>query len=104
MICGPVFVKGREIEWIGDAGEKRIPVPHGFFKIVIRERKGKLDVLAFVFPHKEIKKIGGKYDYSAFLTSVDFIEKLTGLDFLTALPDEEGEMIERRRAERIWSR
>jgi endonuclease G len=37
VICGPVFKKDMAIEWIGDPGEIRVAVPHGFYKIVIRE-------------------------------------------------------------------
>jgi endonuclease G, mitochondrial len=50
VICGPVIYRDRHIKYIGDAGEKRIPVPHAFFKIVIRKYKDRLNVLAFLLP------------------------------------------------------
>ncbi len=40
-------------------------------------------LLAFILPNESL---AGRY-YSEFITSLDEIEKLTGLDFLKKLPD-----------------
>ena len=102
VICGPIFVKNRPRIYIGDKGEKKIPIPDAFFKIVINQKGNNLEVLAFVFPHKEIKKgKNNKYDYTPYLTTVDIIEQLTGLDFLTDLPDKIEDKIEAKKAESI---
>jgi endonuclease G, mitochondrial len=103
VICGPVLIKGREVKYIGDEGEKKIPVPHAFFKIVIKENGENLDVLALLYTHKEIKKVNKKYRHSDFLTTVDTLERLTGLDFLTDLPDEKEDAVEKVKADRVWS-
>jgi endonuclease G len=91
VICGPVFFKNRKRRYIGDEKEKKIPIPDAFFKIIIKENpdKNKLDILAFLYPHKNIKKINNKYKHSSYLTTVDVIETITGLDFLTHLPDKQ---------------
>lgn len=102
VICGPVFMKDRKRRYIGDEGEMKIPVPDAFFKIVIRENKDRLDVLAFLYTHREIEKVNGKYPHSDYPVPVDTIERLTGLDFLTDLPDEQEDEIEKSAAEKIW--
>jgi len=89
VICGPVFVNGEAIEWIGDPGEIKVAVPHGFYKIVVRETQtpNEPEVLAFLYPHHHLYKQAGPHDHTPYLVSVDYIEELTGLDFLTSLPD-----------------
>lgn len=95
VICGPVWSREIETEWIGDDDEMKIPVPHKFFKIVVWEDQTKPTVQAWLFPHKEITKVEGEYDFEAYKVSVDTIEDETGIDFLTALPDDTEEEIEK---------
>ena len=103
VICGPIFMKDRKKRYIGDDGEKKIPIPDAFFKIVIKENEDTLDILAFVYTHKAIKKVNRKYQHKDYLTTVDTIERLTGLDFLTDLDDEIEDAVESKKAERVWS-
>ena len=91
VIQGPVFYPGKALAWIGDEGERRIAVPDAAFKIVIREKIGEegkqapegLEVLAFLYPQLGPGYFGSSKDYrhERFLTTVDEIEELTGLDF-----------------------
>ena len=94
-----MIYRDKEIKYIGDPGEKRIPVPHAFFKIIIREDRGTLKVLAFLYPHRAIAK---PYRHSNYLVSVDKIEAATGLDFLTSLPDAHEDTIEKQTQVNIW--
>jgi len=99
VICGPVIYRDKDIKYIGDPGEKRIPIPHAFFKIVIREDRGSLKVLAFLYPHKAISR---PYRHANYLVSVDKVEAVTGLDFLTSLPDNTEEKIEKQVPVKVW--
>lgn len=54
-----------------------------------------VDVLAFIVPHKPLKSDA---DLSKFLTSIDQLEKKTGLDFLNELPDNYEDYLEKN----IW--
>ncbi len=70
------------------------------FKIVIREGIGDTDgpeVLAFIYPQLAAGYFGKSKDFrhGRFLTTVDEIEKLTGLDFLTNVPDAKEKKIEK---------
>ncbi len=83
VICGPIFYLDKPRVHIGDAGEKQIAVPDAFFKIVIRQEGPDIKVLSFIYPHEEIAKgKDGKYDHAAYLTSINAVEDVTGLDFL----------------------
>ncbi len=82
IICGPVINDLTQTEWIGDPGEIKTAVPDTFFKIVVKESGETIDILAFLFPGDD--EAGRKVKLEQYLTSVDNIVQLTGLDLLTA--------------------
>lgn len=105
IICGPIIFNGRTpSEWIGDPGEVQAAVPDAFYKIVIKDAViGGLDVLAFILPMYG----GGDYgssnaDLKPYLTSVDTIEALTGLDFLFNVNDEIEKKVEQIVQTELW--
>lgn len=91
VICGPVFFDRSPAIWLGQDGEKKVAVPDALYKIVIREDRGTVRALAFIIPN--IIPSDEK-DPAKYLTSVDRVEALTGLDFLTALSSEEQALVE----------
>ena len=97
IICGPVVNNLTPTEWIGDQGEIKAVVPDAFFKIVVRESGETFDILAFLFQKDD--EAGRKVNLEQYLTSVDNIEQLTGLDFLTSLDNSE---LESKVATRLW--
>lgn len=114
IICGPVFEARQTIEPIprqnrtsrqmlyNVVGENDVAVPTAFFKIIVDMRNlQNPNVIAFLMPHI-ITTEGEERDIKNYITSVNNIEELTGLDFLTGLPDEVQEVIERRIAQDIW--
>lgn len=82
VITGPVFYGKNPSVWLGQQGEVPVAVPEGLFKIVIKEVNGKPDALAFLIPNR-LKSEIDRDDYHLYLTSVDRIEELTGLDFMS---------------------
>ena len=99
VIQGPVFYQSRALTWIGEEGERQVAVPDAAFKIVLRNRTGEEqreaepghqsapEILAFLYPQLAPGYFGSRADYGheRFLTTVDVIEELTGLDG-TSLP------------------
>jgi DNA/RNA endonuclease G (NUC1) len=83
VVCGPVFFNKTPAVWLGQNDEVKAAVPDALYKIVIRETGAELQVLAFIIPNVLPKE---EKDYSKFLTCIDRIEELTGLDFLNELP------------------
>jgi len=104
VICGPVFLK-KQIQWIGDEGEVKAAIPDAFYKIVVKQSPSNPspNVLAFIFPHADTPILRSKSgNLVPYLTSVDIIEALTGIDFLTVLDDPVEDRIEQEMATELW--
>jgi endonuclease G len=64
-------------------GREDVAVPDEFYKIILDYKNAKnIKIIAFLIPHKNLKPGLKKY-----VVTVDSIEKLTGIDFFSALPD-----------------
>ena len=78
--------------------KSKVNIPDGFYKIVVAQRDGRIYAMAVYMSQGT--------GYGAFprtkLVSIDEIEKMTGLDFLSDLPDEVERELESRRATRLW--
>jgi endonuclease G len=77
---------------------QRVAVPDAFYMIVVDESDGRVRAQAFLFP-QETPATARMEDY---LVSIDDIERRTGLDFLSELPDDAENTLEARRVERAW--
>lgn len=111
-----MFYEGRTLAWIGDEGERKVAVPDAVYKIVVRGKadeekasapdrdKEAPEVLAFLYPQLGPGYFGPSKDYrhARFLTSVDEIEDLTGLDFKPSADPGIEKRVERRRATALW--
>lgn len=82
VICGPVFFNKSPAVWLGQEGEVSAAVPDALFKIVIKETSSGVETLSFIIPNVIADK---DEDFFEYLTSMDRVEKLTGLTFLTTL-------------------
>ena len=79
VITGPIF--DQHVELLNYSG---VEIPDSFYKILVDEDKGRVRVLPFIVP----QNVSGKEILNEFLTSVDEIEKHTGLDFFSPMDDE----------------
>ena len=77
VITGPILERG--LKKIGRAN--KVSVPRRFFKIVYDETTP-CKMIAFVLPNE-----GSTQPLSSFVTTVDEVERLTGLDFFVGLED-----------------
>ena len=86
VIVGPVFDANRQLLPSG------VEVPDAFFRLWIdfRTLSGRPKLLAFLVP----QDVRGDEPLDDFLVNVDEVERLTGLDFFAALPDEEEDRLE----------
>ncbi|ODN43689.1 DNA/RNA non-specific endonuclease [Piscirickettsia litoralis] len=78
VYTGPVF-QGKNIKSIGNG----VKVPTAFFKIIYAPQQHQ--AIAFVMPNAQVSKS----KVSDYRTNIATIEKLTGMQFLTALPQTE---------------
>ncbi len=67
---------------IGSIGTENVTVPESFYKIVYDRSGGQVRMIAFLMNHKDSDK-----PLKEFVTSVDQLEKLTGIDFFPELTD-----------------
>lgn len=79
IACGPVLFKGKH-KRIGKA--HRVTVPEAFFKVVLC-MKGKPKAIGFIYRNE-----AGDRPKSHYVNTVDQVERITGLDFFSSLPDD----------------
>lgn len=79
IICGPVFDKSGPAARIGGTG---VAVPQRFFKVILAPYVDHPWAIGFVMPNGYVA--GGMQKAAV---SVDSVERLTGYDFFSALPD-----------------
>lgn len=92
---GPVLFKGKKPD---RAGPDAVAIPHAYYAIVVRGSAP--EVLGFVVPNEPTRHAWSEIE--TYLRSVDEIESLTGLDFLSALPDAKEATVERSAATAVW--
>ncbi len=99
IITGPVFeVKNNTVTY-SVIGNKNVAVPTHFFKIIVdANNKNNVETIAFLMPNSDLS--GQKY--GQYIVSIDEIEDLTGLDFLTFLPVEIQNDVEAKKTEKGW--
>ncbi len=76
----------------------RVAIPEAFFLIVVDENEGGLRTMAFIIP-QEIPPHG---DPARFLTTIEEVQRRTGLDFLRELEDSAEKQVEQAMASRVW--
>jgi endonuclease G len=79
-------------------GTEDVTVPGSFYKIIYDRSGGTMRMLAFLMEHKESKE-----PLYTFVTSVDEVEKRTGIDFFPELEDDQEEKLEASSSYKGWS-
>ena len=94
IVCGPVF-EGKRHKEIGK--EHTIPVPDGFFKVVLSLKKNKEKGIGFYYRNKSSKQ-----PMKDAATTIDEIEEMTGIDFFVNIPDRLEEKLESEFSLKAW--
>lgn len=92
VINGPVF--GPQLKRLRGG----VAVPEAFFLIVIDEDEGKLRSMAFLVPQDAPHNANPE----RYLTSIDEIQRRTGLNFLGELDPTSEKQVESAQASRVW--
>lgn len=95
VVCGPYLYA----ETYGTIGERKVVVPDGFFKAVLRKDGNDFKSIAFVFENNSRRQ-----PLKSAVVSVNDIESLVGYDLFTNLSDKIEENIESRADWEEWSR
>ena len=79
IVAGPIYEESDK-ETIG---KNKVRVPSAFFKVLLAPYADPIRAIGFVYPNMRCDG-----NMQAYAVSVDDVEKMTGLDFFAALPDE----------------
>ncbi len=78
IIAGPIY-DSSDKETIG---KNKVRVPSAFFKVLLAPYAEPMRAIGFVYPNMRCDG-----NMASYAVSVDDVEKMTGLDFFSALPD-----------------
>lgn len=78
IICGPVIKKQPKT-----IGKNKVVVPQQFFKVILSPFVKPMRAIGFLFDNEQSVD-----PLSAYVVTVDSIERLTNMDFFSLLPDE----------------
>ena len=99
VITGPVFMPEDQTVSYRVIGPGRVAVPTHFYKIVVDANDPQnIQALAFLMPNESLS---GR-NLAEFLTAIQRIEELTGLNFLSALPETTQSTVEANAAPGLW--
>ena len=77
VVAGPVLFKGKH----KTIGKNKVTVPETFFKVVLC-MEGKPKAIGFIYRNES-----GNRPKSYYVNTIDDVERITGIDFFPALPD-----------------
>ena len=86
IVCGPILYR-QQHKTIGH--EHRITVPEAFFKVILCPESNPPRAIGFIY-----KNTAGNHPLDSYVNSVDQVERITGIDFFPALPDEVEDKVE----------
>lgn len=95
IVAGPIYTEA-DTSRIGETG---VRVPSAFFKVLLAPYVEEPRAIGFIYPNMSAP--GNMENYSM---TVDEVEKITGLDFFSNLPDEIENQVESRKSFTEWNR
>jgi len=95
VFTGPIF--DEKIQRLKSS--KYVEIPDAFYKIYVGVSKNKAPkTLAFIMP----QSVRGNESFMKFVTTIDEVEKETGLDFLAKLDDKIEDKLEKSKSTTAW--
>lgn len=94
IVAGPIY----DPESYETIGESCVRVPSGFFKVLLAPFARPVRAIGFVYPNMRCPG-----NMSNYATTVDEIEKITGLDFFSELPNEIEKRVESSMSFKEWN-
>lgn len=84
IVAGPVLLKGKH----KTIGKNKVTVPEAFFKVVLC-MEGEPKAIGFIYRNES-----GNRPKSYYVNTIDDVERITGIDFFPALPDDVEKAVE----------
>jgi endonuclease G len=92
IVTGPIYVSGS----LKTIGVNKVSVPSHFYKVIFDPVR--VEAICFVLPNQKLKSS----DLPKFIVSVDQVETLTDLDFLSKIEDGIEQLIESAVPDKLW--
>jgi endonuclease G len=92
IFTGPIFEGGIK----NTIGNNAVAVPTHLYKIVFDPDKN--EAIAFIMPNEKLDT----KDMPNYIVTIRDVEKMTGLDFLSDMDQQEHDVIENKKAKEIW--
>ncbi len=92
IVCGPILYKGKH----KTIGKNKVVVPEAFFKVILRMGKSP-QAIGFIYRNNDKRHPWGDY-----VNSVDEVERITGFDFFSTLPDSVERRVEKKYDAEAW--
>ena len=96
IVCGPVLYNQKH-RTIGK--QHRVTVPEAFFKVILCTTSKPPKAIGFIY-----KNASGNHPLDSYVNSVDEVERITGIDFFPALPDEVEDKVEATYNLQLWKK
>ncbi|WP_294617102.1 DNA/RNA non-specific endonuclease [uncultured Bacteroides sp.] len=96
IVCGPVLYRQKH-RTIGR--KHKVTVPEAFFKVILCTSSTPPKAIGFIY-----KNTAGNHPLDAYVNSVDEVERITGIDFFPALPDDVEKQVEASCDLGLWKR
>lgn len=96
IVCGPILYD-RKHRTIGK--RHKVTVPEAFFKVVLCADSNPPKAIGFIY-----KNTSGNHPLDSYVNTVDEVERITGIDFFPALPDEIEKKVEATYDLRLWKK
>ena len=94
IVAGPIY-DSSDSETIG---KNKVRVPSAFFKVLLAPYAEPMRAIGFVYPNMKCEG-----NMQAYSMSVDDVEKMTGMDFFSALPDDIEDKVESTVSFKDWN-
>ncbi len=85
VVTGPILTDGP----YKTIGKNEVSVPNYYYKVILDYTEPEKKAIGFIVPNE-----GSKENLEVFATSVEEVEKLTGIDFFYQVPKEEQQILE----------
>ncbi len=92
IACGPIYLNKKHKR----IGKNKVVVPEAFFKVVLANDNG-CKAIGFIYRNE-----AGNRPKSSYVNTIDQVERITGYDFFSALPDDIEQQVESRATITDW--
>lgn len=96
IVCGPILYQQKH-RTIGK--KHKVTVPEAFFKVILSISNNSPKAIGFIY-----KNTSGNHPLYSYVNSVDEVERITGIDFFPALPDEVETKVETSYDLNLWKK